>query len=69
MRELASVVAVTVESSLVVGEAAIVVTDVLDSLVVVSLGTAIRTKSLIYSTLSKTRSRYLVAINDAFVNS
>ena len=51
---LASVVAVTVEASLVVGEAAIVVTDVLGSLVVVSLGAAIRTKPLIYSTLSNT---------------
>ena len=66
---LASVVAVTVEASLVVVEAAVVVTDVLDSLVVVSLGAAITTKLLIYSTLSKTRSRCLVAINDAFVNS
>ena len=43
---LASVVAVTVEASLVVGEAAMVVTDVLDSLVVVSLGAAIRTKTV-----------------------
>ena len=50
---LASVVAVTVEASLVVGEAAVVVTDVLGSLVVVSFGAAITTNPLIYSTLSK----------------